>query len=662
MRPIRLKIKGFGAFLEEQSVDFEALGRYGLFLVHGPTGAGKTTLFDAICYALFGVTSSEKRQGSEGRNIEQLRSQFAAPRDEGLVELVFKIGAACYLARRHFWLRKGSEQFDADATFAKVDPDDFSRELEPPLTKLREVEKRVKELVGFDADQFRQIVLLPQGEFSRFLKAGTDEKSLILKQIFPVEIYQTLQERLREQAKNLTKQIEEAEQKSQAQLALLGLEKLSQLTDLQEDLKAQGQVLAKQGQALGQARETARQQWEAGKLLAQHFTDLANTEADLARHQATETQQQARQQQLAQARQARELKPWLEAQQSQQNTQAELARKITDLAQAKNQTTSQLEQQKNNFAQGEADFKKTEQTYQDRLQNLKQSLEKFPEIEQLETELRQIEAAAAHTARQLAEARQKLEAQTHQQTALKQQLAELEPLAQTAESWQFELKKREQTLAERKQLADCKTILENCLAQERAQLTALELARQQVQQVTQAYENLEAEWIQGQAARLALVLQGKPGQPCPVCGSTHHPQLATTHHPLVTDQARSAAKDRKEQAERDRSVAEADFQKAHVATAQAQANVKSWQAQLGPAAVTPLAQLQAELATAQAQAQAARQAAEAWAKSRPELEKLNHDLPQTQAQVLVLEKNLALQAQQQAHCTTQLAEKRATLP
>jgi DNA repair protein SbcC/Rad50 len=662
MKPIHLTIKGFGAFLAEQTVDFEALGRNGLFLVHGPTGAGKTTLFDAICYALFGVTSSEKGQGSGGRTAEQLRSQFAAPRDEGLVELVFKIGAACYLARREFRLRKGSEKFTEDDFFAQVDPADFSRELAPPLTKKTEIAARVKELVGFDADQFRQIVLLPQGEFSRFLKASTDEKSSILKQIFPVETYQKLQERLKTQAEDLAKEIKQLEQNERGQLAFLGLENISQLIDLQEDLKAQGQLLAQQAHVLGQARETARQQWEAGKQLAQCFTDLAKTQADLAQHQASETQQLARQQRSGQAHQARELKPLLENQQKREKAQAELMRKIADLAQAKNQTADDLDQQKTAFAQDEAHYKAKEQNYQDRLQSLKRSLEKFPEIERLEAELKQTEVAAATTAQQLDKARQKWEAQIRQQTELKQQLDELEPLAQKAESWQFELEKREQTLAERTQLTDYENTLMECLARQRAQLAALELARQEAEQVTRAYETLEAEWIRGQAARLALVLQENPGQPCPVCGSTHHPQLATTQHPLVTDQARREAKERKEQAERGKNAAEADFNKAHLATAQAQTNFGTRQTQLGEAADTPLAQLQAELGTVQAQAQTARQAAETLANSRPELEKLNHDLPQTKAQVSALENDLDLQAKQREGRLAQLAEKRATLP
>lgn len=197
MRPLKLTLSAFGNYAKEQTIDFSKLNGKNLFLITGNTGAGKTTIFDAISYALYGSPSGEFR------DTASLRSHYVDGDVETFVELEFQLRNKGYRIRRspeQMLNRKRGEGYKKEG--AKVELV-FLDSDEKPLTKVKEVDDRINELLGVDKEQFRQIVMLPQGEFLKLLKANSKDREEIFRKIFGTEGFKKIQDDLREDVKKL---------------------------------------------------------------------------------------------------------------------------------------------------------------------------------------------------------------------------------------------------------------------------------------------------------------------------------------------------------------------------------------------------------------------------------------------------------------------------
>lgn len=203
MRPLNLTMSAFGPYAGRTTVDFSVLGTSGLYLITGDTGAGKTTIFDAITYALYGEASGESRESS------MLRSKYAAPETPTFVELTFLNGGKTYTVRRNPEYTRPKTR-GTGTTVQKADA-----ELTMPdgriITKARDVTAAVTDIVGVDREQFARIAMIAQGEFRKLLLAQTDERKAIFRQIFHTGQYQALQNRLKEEAAALDRQCGELE-------------------------------------------------------------------------------------------------------------------------------------------------------------------------------------------------------------------------------------------------------------------------------------------------------------------------------------------------------------------------------------------------------------------------------------------------------------------
>ena len=199
MRPLKLTLSAFGPYAGLTTLPLEQLGRGGLYLVTGDTGAGKTTLFDAITYALYDHSSGGVRDGA------MLRSKYADPGTPTFVELEFEVRSQTYTVRRNpEYLRpkargEGFTTEKADATLTYADG-------RPPVTKAKEVTAAVIDIIGLDYNQFSQIAMIAQGQFTRLLNATTEERSKIFRKLFRTQRYQKLQEALAEENSKLTAQ------------------------------------------------------------------------------------------------------------------------------------------------------------------------------------------------------------------------------------------------------------------------------------------------------------------------------------------------------------------------------------------------------------------------------------------------------------------------
>ncbi|MGL4109505.1 AAA family ATPase [Clostridium sp. LP20] len=205
MRPLKLVMSAFGPYAKEEIIDFELLDGKNIFLITGPTGAGKTTIFDAISYALFGEASGSTREN------DSLRSDFAAKDRLTYVELDFEIRGEKYHLRRvpqQLKPKVKGEGFTTQGAEAElILPDDSVR------TGASNVSNKINELLGINKEQFKQIVMLPQGEFKKLLLADSKEREGIFRKIFGTYTYEKIQALLFDKARVLYKDLEKAKER-----------------------------------------------------------------------------------------------------------------------------------------------------------------------------------------------------------------------------------------------------------------------------------------------------------------------------------------------------------------------------------------------------------------------------------------------------------------
>lgn len=198
MRPVKLTLSAFGPYAGQTTLDMDKLGTNGLYLITGDTGAGKTTLFDAITYALYGEPSGENRESS------MLRSKYAAAETPTWVELEFLYGGKKYTVRRNPEYERPAKR-GGGTTMQKAEalltlPDGGV------VTKTNEVTAKIAEIIGLDRSQFCRIAMIAQGDFLKLLLASTEERKAIFRQLFRTEPYHRLQERLKTESAALRDQ------------------------------------------------------------------------------------------------------------------------------------------------------------------------------------------------------------------------------------------------------------------------------------------------------------------------------------------------------------------------------------------------------------------------------------------------------------------------
>ncbi len=198
MRPLKLTMSAFGPYAGQNTLNFDSLGEKGLYLITGDTGAGKTTIFDAITFALYGEASGKVRESS------MLRSLYAEPGTPTFVELEFAYAGKKYTVRRNPEYERtslrGSGMTVQKAEALLILPDGS------PVTKTRDVTEKIKEILGIDRNQFSQIAMIAQGDFLRLLLADTKERQGIFREIFHTGYYQVFQDRLKNEYLLLSQQ------------------------------------------------------------------------------------------------------------------------------------------------------------------------------------------------------------------------------------------------------------------------------------------------------------------------------------------------------------------------------------------------------------------------------------------------------------------------
>ena len=517
MRPLRLTLSAFGPYAAETTLELEKLGKGGLYLVTGDTGAGKTTLFDAITYALYDHSSGGVREGA------MLRSQYADLKTPTFVELEFEVNGARYTVRRNPEYPRpkargeGFTTEKADATLTYADG-------RPPVTKARDVNAAVLDILGLDYNQFCQIAMIAQGQFTKLLNASTEERSRIFRKLFRTQRYAKLQDRLQEEASRLNQQ--RLAQNTQLDSLLAGL----QVAPDDPDADALAALCAQTEPATALTLlEELLQRQQAAQEAAAAF--LADTEARL----------DAIQQQLGAARQA-----------------AQLARQLAEQQAALDAARPALDAAKAESARHADDAARLD-ALTGQVTQARTALNAYDELDALCREQKQAQDAAQLAGALAAKRRTQLE-------ALDASLA----AADTALAVLVDAPTRQ--LALQNQAAQLEARSQKQARQARRAQDAYRAAAARQDEARARRDALDRAFLDAQAGLLAQELT--EGAPCPVCGSTHHPARAvlprTAPTQVQVEQARQAA----EEADRAAQTASAAAQSALAAADEARRSLR----------------------------------------------------------------------------------------
>ena len=523
MRPISLTMSAFGPFSDTQNIQFSDFSQNALFLINGPTGAGKTTLLDGICFALYGRTTGNEREGS------QMRCDMADA--AVLTEVIFEFSLAEYqyrIRRVPEQARKksrgdGFTQQKPEAQLYRIDADGNESLLVE--TKVSEATSYVEDILGLDVDQFRQVMVLPQGKFRELLMADSKSREKIFGQLFQTQIYRRIEDKLKQQASEVRQQVQAQRNKREGILQSVNLDTDEQLSSTLSELAPKVEHAEKEKALQHKLLLEITQKLESEKQLQQQFTELAEQQ----KLQKTLIEQQQsiedKRQQLHNAQAAVAVMPIFEVKQQRHNELNLLQSQI-------NQAQQQLKKAK---TANEAAIKSAESipTLEQNIKAQEQELQRLAEIEPLLQDKNNITQALAQSQKkqnlaqqQLVKLEQGLASLTEQKHSLQQQLPAVRAESEKQTEYQAQQFQWQQTHEKLLKLNS----RQMDLAKLNEQLSQAQLDGQNLKNVHQSqvehHSLLRYNWHQSQAAVLAQQLN--LGAPCPVCGSCEHPQPATS--------------------------------------------------------------------------------------------------------------------------------------
>ncbi|WP_434340051.1 AAA family ATPase [Motilimonas cestriensis] len=529
MRPIHLTMTAFGPFADTQTIDFAKLGQNPLFLLNGPTGAGKTSILDAICFALYGKSTGDEREAA------QMRCDYATPTTLTEVTFEFELGSQRYRIRRvpeQARPKKSGEGTTDQKPEAQLYRLDGAQEVLLVPSKVSEANALIEQLTGLDADQFRQVMVLPQGKFRQLLMADSKEREKIFSQLFQTQIYRKIEDKLKAQAAALRKENDALANQRAGMINALELEEGVSLEDDQTKLapKLADALALKNTQT--QAYEQANNALVSAKSIAADFAALGQLKAEQLKLDEQSGAITQTQQRCERAQQAQQIEPsyqfYLAREQESQLSQKALQQSEEQLKQGQRVASEKAAE----FAQL-AQLNEQAKAEQAELQKLNGLTVPFNALAELDREIKQAETARLNGQQQLQTFEQKL-AQCLQQKqsddaelAKQQQLAEpLFNLQQQFNALQAHEKTHQQWLKASAEL----DVLANELKQSLDKGLAL---KAKDTEVSDLLTRTLFSFHQGQAAKIASSLQ--LGEQCPVCGSTDHPNLAVSHQHVPTE-------------------------------------------------------------------------------------------------------------------------------
>lgn len=518
MRPQRLVLSAFGSYADRTEIDFTGQ-KGGLFLISGDTGAGKTTIFDAITYALYDKTSGGERSGG------MMRSQYAKSAQETYVEFTFSYARECYKVRRNPEYRITRELKNGKIREQKVPA---GVELTLPdgsvfPEKKSATDAKLEEIIGLTAEQFTQIVMIAQGDFLKLLYTKSDERKVIFSKLFRTGKYWSVQETFRRRSAALDDALEENRRATEQELARVilpreGMEELPLAEAVQQIRKWEQELAAEleeRQRKLGELNGQLRQAEEINRL----FDDLKNCEK--------------REQELAAERGAWE----------------EKNRRIALAEQAR-----QVFAEEEKYLEKEREREETKRRCAELEEWLKGEQERFTERRE---RLREMQETVARRNEETARERNRIEESLPEYRRMSE--------AQEAERKLRLAYEAAEAAFRRKLVRDAKELLEcgkrRRLAEQKRQEAGL-LWEQTVQRAETAARDYEAVYRGFLAEQAGVLAQNlREGAPCPVCGSTEHPHPAQLSETAVGETDVKRAEEERNAAEQMREGAYRSFER-----------------------------------------------------------------------------------------------------
>ncbi|MDR1315951.1 MAG: AAA family ATPase [Spirochaetales bacterium] len=524
MKPEVLKLRNFGPFAEAE-INFNRLDD--IFLITGKTGSGKTTIFDAICFALYG-----RVPGSRGEHLTRLRSDYAAEGAECLVSLDFSVGENRYRVERS---PKQEKQKKRGAGTTTVEESAVVYEIQNgaprnPTSRKSEADARIRDIIGLEHHEFFKIVLLPQGEFAEFLKQNSTERQQVLSKLFPMEKVLAVQKFAWEKAKRAESEVREAGRR---------LEEISgrfSIGDYENLYAAAQEKLKKADAALNAiARETVKLQAVCAALDSEQKA-LGQIEAiqnEQKKNDDGKTDIEELEKKLSRSRQAQPLRPQLVlAEEARRNLHAAReehaglaeikaqAEKANEEAVREAKAIPGMEKESRYLRETKPGLEELIAGEEKLLLDDKEQKRLAADIEGLARKKKACEEILATGEKELKELQkqteeiERLEKQLETGRLVKEDLVQLERIAQEGSGLENEEKKLGKELASGEERIR--------FLKERVPIMQEELRLLKLEKETKEKADM--------ASRLASGL--KAGEPCPVCGSTRHPFPAATGDPV----------------------------------------------------------------------------------------------------------------------------------
>lgn len=516
MKPLKLTMSAFGSYAGKNVIDFTGQ-QQGIFLITGDTGAGKTTIFDAITYALYNQTSGGERNGN------MMRSQYAQPETETYVELEFLYRGQTYRVRRNPDYKITKTLKNGKIREQKVP---HSVELTLPdgtvfPEKKNATDAKIIEILGLTADQFSQIVMIAQGDFLKLLYTKSDERKMIFSKLFRTDIYWKIQENLRRKSMEMDERIQENdrafEQEKSRIIPLPESEELP-LDELVERLRERVKDALKEQNLRRANVEELNKKITKYEEINKLFVSLEKIRQTGKELEARQAESKERRQQIENARKADKVLVAEQQNLRQQQEVEQSAQAIAKMTETLANDQEMFETLKTQQQEAEAEQKREAADIQKKMLALEQSFPSYEALQNARSEEQQAKKVWEDLGKTSEESFHKKEAGI---AALKEQQKRQEQVVeQTKKNW------------------------------EQTSLSASESAKH--------YEHMYEAFLKEQAGILAENLSA--GCPCPVCGSTVHPDPAKLSDHAVTELEVEQAKKTRAAAEEKRDLAYAAFE------------------------------------------------------------------------------------------------------
>lgn len=635
MIPVKLILSAFGSYAGREEIDFEKAGA-GIFLVSGDTGAGKTTVFDAITYALYDQTSGGKRDGN------MMRSQYAGLDTPTFVDFTFRYREQLYRIVRSPEYERPSRRKGKDGkpgmTVEKAKVSLYLPDGSEFMGKKGEVNRKIVEIIGLDAGQFTQTVMLAQGDFLKLLYARSDERKEIFSRIFQTDVFAQIQRKLREKARALYGQIQDAkkseeqevfhifypdegEYKERIREAVLPQDRQEILKEILKEGTGREKGILKEAKKIQEALEQLNEDLAKAEQLNENFQRYAEAEKEVRDLQAQEDRMEEVKKQLERCGQAEKVQGVYRLFEESSRREKELEESIRQL--------EMIREEKNREGKEEAERKsKTEQ----KLEEGRQTYEKF----------RQQAAALTEELEKRKDDKVRLTLSRTREQEAQEKIRQIRVILERFPDLRKLEKKKQKTWND---LEEGKGIYEEAMKE---------------------YFLKNERFLKEQAGILAGGLE--EGTPCPVCGSLHHPSPAVlTGEPISQEDVREARKKR-DLAERKKDEYQQKFLEAGQAYSAAVKVVTEEGKKVTPDLPEEAALMEAFLEKETVRKEEIleerrkeREEAEEAVKRREELEEKQKGLVKCQEDVYMQMEEYRLKIQETDHCLRSLEQERSRL-